>query len=247
MTTRRPPRIGLTSYRERAAWGVWDEPADLLPSSYGDAVAAAGGVPLLLPPTGNPGAEPDVVEAAAESVLDGLHGLVLSGGADIEPARYGATPDGGTGPVRPDRDAWELALVTAALRRDVPVLGVCRGMQLMAVALGGTLVQHLPDVVGNESHRPTVGAHARHDVRLAPGSRIAGLLGPHAQVATYHHQSVDHLPATAVATGWADDGTVEAFEVRDATWALGVQWHPEVHDGAVLFRAFVDASTDGER
>jgi putative glutamine amidotransferase len=227
-----PPRVGLTTYREQASWGVWAEPADLLPTSYADAVAGAGGAPLLLPPTG---------PTAAESAVAGLHGLVLSGGADVDPLQYGATPDERTGPVRPDRDAWELALVAAALRRDLPVLGVCRGMQILAVALGGTLVQHLPEAGGDESHRPTAGVHGRHDVRLAAGSRIAGLLGDRTEVATYHHQAVDRLPDSVDATGWADDGTVEAFEVRAAGWAIGVQWHPEVHDGAALFRAFVDA------
>jgi putative glutamine amidotransferase len=232
MSPAQPPRVGLTTYREQASWGVWAEPADLLPTSYADAVAAAGGAPLLLPPAST---------TAAESAVDGLHGLVLSGGADVDPLQYGAPPDERTGPVRPDRDAWELALVAAALRRDLPVLGVCRGMQVLAVALGGTLVQHLPEVVGDESHRPSVGVHGRHDVRLAAGSRIAGLLGERTEVATYHHQAVDHLPDSVDATGWADDGTVEAFEVRAAGWAVGVQWHPEVHDGAALFQAFVEA------
>jgi putative glutamine amidotransferase len=227
-----PPRVGLTTYRERASWGVWDETADLLPTSYADAVAAAGGAPLLLPPA---------TPAAATSALEGLHGLVLTGGADVDPDRYGATTDDRTGPVRPDRDEWELALVAAAIQRDVPLLGVCRGMQVLAVALGGTLVQHLPEVVGNESHRPTVGVHGRHAVRLAAGSRLAALLGERTEVATYHHQAVDRLPDSVRATGWADDGTVEAFELHAAGWGIGVQWHPEVHDGAALFRAFVQA------
>jgi putative glutamine amidotransferase len=232
MTTGAPPRVGLTTYREQASWGVWDETADLLPTSYADAVAAAGGAPLLLPPAST---------AAAASALDGLHGLVLTGGADVDPRHYDAAPDERTGPLRPDRDEWELALVAAALQRDIPLLGVCRGMQVLAVALGGTLVQHLPEVVGNESHRPTVGAHGRHAVRLAADSRLAALLGERTDVATYHHQAVDRLPDSVHATGWADDGTVEAFELRAAGWAIGVQWHPEVHDGALLFQAFVSA------
>lgn len=236
--TRRPPRIGLTTYRERASFGVWDEVADLLPVTYADAIRAAGGVPMLLPPIAVAG-DADTV---AESVLDGLDGLVLSGGADVDPARYGATPEPETGAPRPHRDAFEIALVRTALRRDQPLLGVCRGMQVLAVALGGTLTQHLPAVVGDESHRPVIGQHGRHDVRLEPGSRLAAILGGRTNVATYHHQSVDRLPDGAVAGGWADDGTVEAFEVCDATWAIGVQWHPEVHDGLALFIAFVEAS-----
>jgi putative glutamine amidotransferase len=232
-----PPRIGLTTYREPAVFGVWSEPADLLPATYSNAIHAAGGVPMMLPP-----AIVDAdLELAAQAVLDGVHGLILTGGADVDPARYDAPRDDHTGPARSDRDAWEIALVVVALQRDMPVLGVCRGMQVLAVALGGTLVQHLPDVVGNDSHSPTVGVHGRHDVRLADGSRIAKWLGPRTDVATYHHQSVDRLPSDVEANGWTEDGTVEAFEVCDATWAIGVQWHPEVHDGLALFSAFVAA------
>jgi putative glutamine amidotransferase len=234
----RPPRIGLTTYREQAEFGVWNEPADLLPTTYADAIVAAGGLPMLLPPIEDNGQ----LDRLADVALDGLDGLVLSGGADVDPARYDAPRDDETGPARADRDGWELALVRSALARDLPLLGVCRGMQVLAVALGGTLTQHLPDVVGNESHRPVVGVHGRHEVALADGSRLAGIVGPVADVATYHHQSVDQLPETVEASGWTEDGTVEAFEVCDATWAVGVQWHPEVHDGLALFRAFVQAS-----
>lgn len=232
-----PPRVGLTTYRERATFGVWAETADLLPTTYSDAVLAAGGAPMLLPPVGG-----DDIDAVALSVLDGLHGLVISGGADVDPARYGATREPECGPARPDRDRWEIALVAASLQRDLPLFGVCRGMQVLAVALGGTLTQHLPDVVGDETHRPVIGVHGRHHVQLAPGSRLAAILGRRIEVATYHHQSVDKLPSRAVAAGWADDGTVEAFEVTDACWAIGVQWHPEVHNGLALFKAFVDAA-----
>jgi gamma-glutamyl-gamma-aminobutyrate hydrolase PuuD len=232
------PRIGLTTYREPAAFGVWNEPADLLPITYADAIVAAGGAPMMLPPAAAVGD----LNAVAEAVLDGLHGLVLTGGADVDPSRYDAPRDEHTGPERADRDGWEIALVRAAMARDLPLLGVCRGMQVLAVALGGTLVQHLPDAVGNDSHSPTVGIHGRHEVRLADGSRIADWLGRQTEVATYHHQSVDRLPESVVANGWAEDGTVEAFEVCDTTWTIGVQWHPEVYDGLPLFNAFVDAS-----
>lgn len=232
------PRIGLTTYRERAAFGVWDETTDLLPATYADAVSAAGGVPLLLPPVSGPTRPAE----AAASILAGLHGLVLSGGADIDPVRYDAPRQPETGPPRADRDEWEISLIRQALAVDLPVLGVCRGMQMLAVALGGSLVQHLPDVVGNESHRPVEGIHGRHEVVLADGTRTAAILGPATEVATYHHQAVDRLPAGVLATGWARDQTVEAFEVCGATWAIGVQWHPEVHDGQRLFAAFLAAA-----
>jgi putative glutamine amidotransferase len=235
-----PPRIGLTTYREHAVFGVWSEPADVLQATYSDAVRAAGGAPMLLPPA----AGDSDLSVVSEAVLDGLHGLVLTGGADVDPTRYDAPRGEQTGPERSDRDAWEIALVAAALRRDLPLLGVCRGMQVLAIALGGTLLQHLPDRVGNDSHSPTVGVHGRHEVRLAEGSRIADWLGSRADVATYHHQAVDRLPDAVSATGWADDGTVEAFEVCDTTWAIGVQWHPEVYDGLPLFKAFVQASRE---
>ncbi|PZS30153.1 MAG: gamma-glutamyl-gamma-aminobutyrate hydrolase [Pseudonocardiales bacterium] len=231
-----PPRIGLTTYREPAAWGVWSETADLLPANYADGVTAAGGVAMLLPPSAT--GDPDPAAAAA---LDGLHGLALAGGADVDPARYAAARDANTGPARPDRDAWELTLTRAALERSLPVLAICRGMQVLNVALGGDLVQHLPDAAGHRGHLPEVGVHGRHDVRLVRESRIGALLGDCAVVATYHHQAVDRLGAGLVATGWAGDGTVEALEHTGPTWIVGVQWHPEVHDGSALFAGFVEA------
>jgi putative glutamine amidotransferase len=234
--TAQPPRIGLTTYREPAAWGVWNEATDLLPASYADAVTSAGGVALLLPPAGA-----HDLEMAACVALDGVHGLALAGGADVDPARYRAARDARTGVARPDRDAWELTLARAALERGLPVLAICRGMQVLNVALGGDLVQHLPEAVGHDGHCPVVGQHGRHDVRLAPGSRVGALLGPAADVATYHHQAVDGLGAGLVATGWAADGTVEAVEHADAPWVVGVQWHPEVRDGGPLFAGFVAA------
>ena len=234
------PRIGITTYRERAAFGVWDEVADLLPATYADAVRSAGGFPVLLPPV----AGRDDAATMADVALDGVHGVLLSGGSDVDPACYDEPRSSETGPAQSHRDRWEIALVEAALRRDLPLLAVCRGMQVLSVALGGSLIQHLPDIVGSEAHRPTVGQHGRHPVRLAPGSRLAGWLGERPDVATYHHQAVDRLPGRVVANGWAEDGTVEAFEVCDATWAIGVQWHPEVHDGHALFGAFVAACAE---
>jgi putative glutamine amidotransferase len=235
MTAEVRPRIGLTTYREIAAWGVWQEPADLLPVSYAAGIAAAGGVPMLLPP----GAVED--RAVVDAVLAGVHGLLLTGGADIDPACYGAERDPSTGPARSDRDAWELALARAAEQRGMPVFGVCRGMQILAVAHGSPLVQHLPDLVGDDSHCPTVGVHGSHDIKVAPDSRLAGIVGDRIQVATYHHQSVAVAPAPLVASAWSEDGTVEALERPDGGWTLGVQWHPEVVGGEELFRAFVEA------
>lgn len=233
----RPPRIGLTTYREPAAWGVWSEPADLLPVAYAAAVQAAGAVAMLLPP-----GRPDLVEAT----LDGLDGLLLAGGADVDPARYGAVRDGATGPARVDRDDWEFALLAGALARHLPVLAVCRGMQVLNAALGGDLVQHLPDEVGSTLHCPTPGVHGRHRVRTAEGSRIGSVLGPAADVATYHHQGIRTLAPGLVETAWADDGLVEAVELEPggSGWVVGVQWHPEAYLGDGLFTAFVEASAD---
>jgi putative glutamine amidotransferase len=228
----RVPRVGLTTYREPAAWGVWNEPADLLPTTYAEGVRTAGGVALLLPP-GDARAIP--------SALDGVDGLLLAGGADVEPARYGAPREPATGPARPDRDAWELGLTRAALERDLPVLAVCRGMQVLNVALGGDLHQDLPLAVGSDLHLPHTGRHGRHDVRTAAGSAIQAMCGAEVSVATYHHQSVGRLADPLTPTAWASDGVVEAVEMRDRSWVMGVQWHPEVFAGAPLFEAFVAA------
>jgi gamma-glutamyl-gamma-aminobutyrate hydrolase PuuD len=182
-------------------------------------------------------------------VLDGVHGLLLSGGADVDPARYGGPPHPRTGAPRPDRDAWELALLETALERDLPVLAVCRGMQLLNVALGGELVQHLPDELGSARHQPRAGEHGRHLVELEPGSPLAGIVGTRTEVATYHHQAVGTLGKGLAACGWAEDGVVEAVALSDRSWVFGVQWHPEAYAGHELFAAFVAAcagrSADG--
>lgn len=236
-TDARPPRIGLTTYRETAAWGVWRESADLLPATYADAVMSAGGAAVLLPPAA-PEADTDRIAAVT---LGGVDGLIISGGPDVDPARYGADRDEHTGPPREGRDSWELALVRETLSRGVPLLAICRGVQVLNVALGGTLVQHLPDAVGHSGHCPMVGEHGRHDVRLDPAGRVGALLGARASVATYHHQGLDRLGDGLVATGWADDGVVEAVDLSGPGWVAGVQWHPEVTDSAALFGGFVAA------
>lgn len=237
-------RIGISTYRERARWGLWDTAADVQFALYADAVVQAGGLPLLLPPVGSP---------LAEQAVGALDGLILTGGADVEPDRYGEDRSPHTGPAQPHRDAWELALAEAALRRDLPVLGICRGMQVLNVALGGTLEQHLPERVGNHDHAPIPGEFGRHHVQFAPQSRLSVLLGPRIEVATHHHQAVREPGRGVRATGWADDGTIEAMELPGQTWVTGVQWHPEAvngADGAALFSGFLAAcarAADGSR
>jgi putative glutamine amidotransferase len=219
--TGRRPVIGLCAAVERARWSVWDDEAILLPRSYAVAVSRAGGLPVLLPP------EPEV---DAAEWLDLVDGLILAGGPD-----YGDVPD---------RDAFEVALGLEALDRDLPLLGVCRGMQLMNVARGGTLIEHLPDVLGHEDHRLVPGAFGEHDVRLAEGSlaaRAAGAL-THA-TKSHHHQGVDVIGDGFEVTGWAAvDELPEALEDPSRRFALGVQWHPEAHADAVEIAALVEAA-----
>ena len=229
------PRIAATTYREPARWGEWNEVADLLPAQYASAIQRAGGVALLLPPA---------PAEQAPAALAGAHGLLIAGGPDVDPARYGADRHPRTGGARAERDEWELALTRAALEIDLPLLAVCRGMQVLNVALGGTLVQHLPDVIGTEVHSPVVGEHGRHDVWLEPGSRLAGIVGEQALVATHHHQGVDRLGDGLVACGWAEDKIVEAVELPARSWTFGVHWHPEAFDGDALFAGFVAACAD---
>ena len=209
------PLIGITAYVEPAGWAVWrDVPATLVPQAYVRAVTAAGGRAVVLPP--------DDLDADVLGVLDGL---LLAGGADLDPGRYGQPADPRT-ESRPDRDAGELTLLTAALAIDLPVLGVCRGMQLLAVARGGALHQHLPDVVGHDGHRPAPGVYGTHPVRFAPGSRAGAVMAGVDRVNSYHHQAVAD-PGDLTVTGWADDGVVEAVEDPARRFVLGVQWHPE--------------------
>lgn len=229
------PVVGLTTYRQTAAWGVWNTRADLLPTEYAVAVEAAGGVPLLLPPV----ALPD----AAARVVSRIDALVVSGGADVDPGRYGAAPHPRTAGWQPERDAWELALLTAADRAGLPVLGICRGMQLMAVHAGGELDQHTPDLVGHETHSPGGDAYGTVEVETEPGSRLAGLVGPRVEVSCHHHQSVASHPGfTAVAR--AADGTVEAMEAAGDRWRLAVQWHPETRVETGLMAGLVAAARE---
>ncbi|MCD4525818.1 gamma-glutamyl-gamma-aminobutyrate hydrolase family protein [Nocardioides sp. cx-173] len=228
------PVIGLTTYREQAAWGVWRQRADLLPTQYAEAVTATGGLPVLLPPV--------AVAGAADEVVARLDGLVVCGGADVDPARYGAEPHPRTAGWRPDRDAWEAALLDAAEAAGLPVLGVCRGMQLMAVHAGGALDQHTPDLVGDERHSPGGDEFGAVSVATAPGSRLAGLVGEHLAVSCHHHQSVRSHPGFA-AVAHADDGTVEAMEAPGDRFCLAVQWHPETAADVGLLAGLVRAAS----
>jgi putative glutamine amidotransferase len=226
------PVIGITCYVEPARWGVWDIPASLLPHAYVEAVSKAGGLPLLVPP--DAAADPD-------ELLDRLDGVVLAGGADVDPATYAEARHEQTAGLRSDRDGAELPLARAAAARDLPLLGVCRGAQILNVARGGNLVQHLPDEVGHEGHRPEPGVYGVHKVRTAEGSLIAGAIGASGIVRSYHHQGIGVLGDDLVATAWADDGTVEGVEDPSLTFAVGVLWHPEASADHRLFAALVQA------
>lgn len=221
------PLIGVTTYLDRARWGVWDMPATLLPAAYAELVRACGGLVAMLPPD-------DPCAAAAMAAR--LDGLVVAGGADVEPVRYGAERDPRTGPPARERDAWELALIDAALAAGTPLLGICRGMQLLNVALGGTLVQHV------DGHTEAVGVIGRHPVKPVPGSLYASLVPELTEVPTYHHQAVDRLGAGLAESAHAEDGTVEAVELAAPAWVLGVQWHPEMGEDLRVMRGLVAAA-----
>jgi putative glutamine amidotransferase len=233
------PAIGICTALEQARWSVWDQEAMLLPRSYVDAVQRAGGLALMIPP------DAEVVENPDE-VLDRVDGLLLAGGADIDPGAYGAEAHAETTHTVPSRDVFEIALARRALERDIPMLGICRGMQLMNVAVGGTLIQHVPETVGHSDHRRTAGsfADADHDVRLAPGSLAERAAGESVHgTKSHHHQAIDRVGDGLVVTGWATlDELPEAVEVPGRSFALGVQWHPEVDECSRLVAALVAAS-----
>jgi gamma-glutamyl-gamma-aminobutyrate hydrolase PuuD len=225
------PLIGITTSSEPdVSWGYWTAPSAFVPLSYVTAVERAGGRPLLVPP----------VDDGVAETLDVLDGLVLSGGNDLDPGAYGAHSHPETTSTAPQRDEAELALVTAALERDLPVLAVCRGSQILNVARGGDLVQHLPELVGHEEHRPVPGTFAEHGIALAEGTRLADVLGgDHAPVKSHHHQGYGRLGEGLREAAWAEDGTIEAVEDPSKRFALGVLWHPEEGEDARLFEALV--------
>ncbi len=223
------PVVGITTYVVPARFGVWELDSALVPHDYVRAVERAGGRPLLVPPSTD----------GVEETLDALDGLIFSGGADLDPALYGQQAHPKTDDAFPLRDDAELLLLRAALERDLPVLAICRGSQVLNVALGGDLVQHLPDVVGDEKHKHTPGSYADHEVEIEPGSRLGELLGNRAPVKSHHHQGYGRLGRGLEATARAEDSTVEALEDPSRRFTLGVLWHPEADDDARLFLALV--------
>lgn len=236
MSLQRRPVIGITCYVEPATRGGWvDVPSAILPMRYVTMVEESGGLVMLVPPRA------DADEALAAEVLERLDGLVIAGGADIDPQRYAADRHPEVQESRADRDGTELALARVAGETDIPLLGICRGMQVMAVAAGGVLEQHVPDRVGHVDHSPGLAVYGAHDVETVPGTRLAELLGPQATVPTYHHQSVQTHPGFEAAA-WAPDGTLEAMEDPAATFRVGVQWHPEMGTDPRLFDALVQAA-----
>jgi putative glutamine amidotransferase len=225
------PLIGITAYAEPSVrWGVWDVPAAVIPLAYVERIQAAGGRAVIVPPS----------EEGIEETLDALDGILFSGGSDIDPAEYGHDAHPETTNVRPDRDRGELALLRAALDRDVPVLAVCRGSQVLNVARGGDLVQHLPEVVGDEKHKHTPGVFADHDVDVRPDTRLGALLGDRAPVKSHHHQGFGRVGDGLVEAAWAEDGTLEALELPEKRFAVGVLWHPEEGEDGALFDALVE-------
>ena len=231
-----PPVVGMSMYLEQVRTGIWDIPAAYLPAGYFEGVVLAGGIPVLVPP--------QPVDADTVSrLLDSLDALVLTGGYDLDPAVYGQQPHPTTDEPRTNRDAWELALLRAALDRGLPVLGICRGAQLLNIAYGGTLHQHLPEVIGHSGHRAGNGVFSKLSVRTVAGTRVAELMGDTVDVACYHHQAIDKVGEGLLVGAWDSDGVVEAVEVPGDTFALAVQWHPEKSlDDLRLFTALVDAA-----
>jgi putative glutamine amidotransferase len=232
------PAIGICAAIERVSWGVWDGyEVTLVPRGYAQAVQRAGGIAIVLPPD-------EAAVAAPDLLLDRVDALMLAGGADIDPAGYGAAPHPETKGTWPDRDAFELALARRALARDMPVLGICRGMQLLNVALGGTLAQHLPEALGSEAHRTIAGTFSEHHVRLEPDSLACSAAGVESFVVwSHHHQGVEDLGVGLKVTGWAaDDDLPEAIELPGKRFALGVIWHPEEDEDSKVIAALVEAA-----
>jgi putative glutamine amidotransferase len=241
MTDLPRPVIGICAARERARWAFWDQDAHLVADSYVAPLQRAGGLAVVLP----------VDVRAPLELLDRVDGLMLIGGADLDPAGYGAARDPATESIYPERDAFEIALLLGALERELPVLGICRGMQVLNVALGGTLEQNLVGADGSTSHRKVIGTFEgnEHTVTLASGSLAASAVGEEVHIARcHHHQAVLELGDGLVITGRDDsDGVTEAIELSDGRWALGVQWHPEADDRSRLFGALVNAALEQGR
>jgi putative glutamine amidotransferase len=226
----------MTTYLEQVQTGIWDVPAGYLPADYFEGIIRAGGIALLLPPQP---VDPEIVGR----VLDSLHALVITGGYDLDPAAYGQQPHPTTDQPRTGRDAWEFALLQGALDRRLPVLGICRGAQVLNVAFGGTLHQHLPDVLGHNGHRAGNAVFTTLPVRTVAGTRLAALLGESAEVRCYHHQAVAEVGEGLVVSASDAYGVIEALEVPGDNFVLAVQWHPEEYlDDLRLFTAIVEAA-----
>lgn len=235
------PVIGLTTYLDRAQSGVWDVSAAFLPQVYFDAVTRAGGIAVLLPPQ-------PVDATVAERVLGTLDGLIITGGKDVDPALYGQAAHPSTDAPRPERDAWEDALLRAALDHNVPFLGICRGLQVLNVTLGGTLTQHLPDVIGSEKYNLGGGVFNTVPVDTVPGSELADLIGATVAAKVYHHQAINDLAPGLTISAHSADGVIQAVEIDRADFGLAVQWHPEESaDDLRLFRGLVDAARASRR
>ncbi|MFI6901037.1 gamma-glutamyl-gamma-aminobutyrate hydrolase family protein [Nonomuraea sp. NPDC050394] len=227
------PVIGITCYVEPARFTVWEMDTALLPYMYVEQVAAAGGQPVILPPAGDP----------AELVTR-LDGLIVAGGGDIDPARYDEPAHDRVGYIRKFRDEAEFALMSAALEAGLPFLGICRGLQVLNVSLGGSLHQHLPDVTGHEGHSPAPGTFGHLPVHTEPGTRLAKILGQDPlDVPHYHHQAVNRLGTGLTVSARAEDDTIEAIELDAHPFAVAVQWHPEAGNDPALFHALTTAAT----
>jgi putative glutamine amidotransferase len=227
------PIIGITGELEAARWRNWIREAVVSPVSYTRSVERAGGTPIVLPP---------VPSSSIPSLIAALDGLLVAGGRDVDPSLYDEAPHDQTDLPDHRRDRFELLMIRAAIDADLPFLAICRGMQVLNVARGGTLIQHLPDRLGNESHRPDPVKPTTHDVQISAGSKLAGLFGETALVPSYHHQAINRLGTGLTTVAWTEDKVIEAVELTGHRFGLGVQWHPEEADDARIFEAFVNAA-----
>jgi putative glutamine amidotransferase len=229
------PVIGITTYVTPAKWGYWDLEASLIPHNYVRAVEEAGGRPLLVPPS----------DEGIEETLDSLDAIVFSGGSDLDPAHYGEEPHPETFGIREERDRAELELMKAALERDMPVLGICRGVQVLNIARGGNLIQHLPEIVGHEGHKhDPPGSFSDHDVEIEPETTLAKILGDRHPVKSHHHQGLDAVGKGLRVSAHAEDGSIEGVEDPEHRFAVGVLWHPEAGEDRKLFQALVEQARE---
>lgn len=229
------PLIGLTTYRQTTRWGSWEREAAFVPGTYLDVVGRAGGQPVLIPPEREPDTDLDMV-------CEMLDGLVLIGGGDVSPGRYGQDSEPRTAGTSDERDRLELELLRRAFDGGLPVLAVCRGLQVLNVALGGDLVQHLPDRTGSDVHQARPGDFGPVMVTTEPDSQVRRLCGDRMEVRCNHHQAIDHLGRGLRVTARSDDGVVEAAELDGDGFVVGVQWHPEEPGDVRLFEALIDAA-----